>query len=335
MYVGLDIGYGQTKQCYAGSLTRRSENVWPSGAAQIARCDVKPLSNPNEGKRILASGLEVKVDGHAYGALMHPDDIQGGMPYLHEDYATTPEYFALFLGAISYVPASAIDVLVTGLPVAHFEDVAKREALKKRLTGTHEAAGRKVKVSRVEVVPQGLGAFMASEELRPNKGSAYDTCLVVDVGHYSVDWVLVLGNNWRSVGSGSTFDGSHKVLQKVADQIKDDTGLRIDSDRVLRMVMDGVRETRLGANVIKVQEIVERCAAEIAPRVANAVRSKLSTGTDVTSIILTGGGAPFYREAIREAFANADLIQLPRPAMSNAIGYQCFAELYARQEQRA
>ncbi|MGH8192414.1 MAG: hypothetical protein ACREP2_13340, partial [Rhodanobacteraceae bacterium] len=162
VFVGLDVGYGQTKLSYAPPVGLRKDLVWPSGAAPIEYCDTQIIASANGARHPLASGMEIRIAGRRFGALMPPDAISGGMPYLHEDYPATPEYLALAVAALSHVPGNWIDVLVTGLPVAHHREPAKREALRARLCRQHAVNGRTLTVARVEVVAQGLGAFVSN-----------------------------------------------------------------------------------------------------------------------------------------------------------------------------
>ena len=54
---------------------------------------------------------------------------------MHGDYVQTPSYRALFLASLQLSGLDKVDVLVTGLPVSQWLDVAKREALAQKLAG--------------------------------------------------------------------------------------------------------------------------------------------------------------------------------------------------------
>jgi len=98
MRFGLDIGYGQTKLSFAAPFTPPVDEVHPSGAARIELCD-RPAVATSGRRPPLPRGAEVLVDGAEYGALIDPDGLRGGMPVLHEDFPSSPQYMALYHGA--------------------------------------------------------------------------------------------------------------------------------------------------------------------------------------------------------------------------------------------
>lgn len=336
MYVGLDIGYGQTKISYTSShLGQRVDHVWPSGAAPIAKCDKVAMGG--RGRSSLVSGVEIDIDGESFGALVAPERIRGGMPFLHEGYTSSREYLALYRGALTAVPGREIGVLVTGLPVEHYKHPERRKLLEDLLVGPHPIGnGRTMEVRRVVVVSQGVGAYVAADEQAEDGPSDYDTTLVVDVGHYSVDWLLFVRGGWRDTVSGSAFEGGHRVIERAVAMVEQRYGIKLGIEQLFSMVKDGVVTAPIGRSNIPVMDIIRAAAESVAPDVANSIRSRMSTQDgEVTAVILTGGGAPFYRRAIESAFSPARVIELRNPQMSNAVGYRILAEEIASQEHAA
>lgn len=335
MFVGLDVGYGQTKLSYAPPSGLRKDLKWPSGAAPIDKCALGTMQSADGAKSRLVDGVTVDIDGQHYGALLRPDLITDRVLTLHSDYATSPEYMALAVAAISQVPSAKIDVLVTGLPVSHHADASKREALRARLCRKHAVGARTINVLRVEVVPQGLGAFVASADVSEQVASSFDTVLVVDVGHYSVDWVVVSDGRWRPKESGSSFSGTHTILQAASSLIRERDGLTLTPDVLMRAVVEGKPRVEVNGIGIDVQGTIRHAADGVVRRVVSGIRSALPNGEQVTTIVLTGGGAPYYKESLQTAFPKIRQIVHPKPAMANAIGFQSLAEQYGEMERSA
>src|SRR5690606_22218404 len=128
------------------------------------------------------------------------------------------QYKALFYAALSEVGAPQIDSLVTGLPVDHFRDTRVRDSLLKLMQGRHYI--RKdvvVDVKKVQIIPQPAGAFGAYS-LDAMQGGAevaldsYIAVLVVDPGHFSLEWVIYNGG-FKLGSSGSTSEAGEVVVR--------------------------------------------------------------------------------------------------------------------------
>src|SRR5690606_38332643 len=129
-------------------------------------------------------------------------------------YSSSDEYMALYLAALSAVGAGTVEMVTTGLPVRHWADKKRRDALAKSLTGRHYIrADLTVDVHAVQVLPQPAGTYatVAVEGSPPaaagekRQGIRRDnTVLVVDPGHFSFDWVLLRsGIQERSSGNSN------------------------------------------------------------------------------------------------------------------------------------
>ena len=105
---------------------------------------------------------------------------------LHGDYVQTPSYRALFLASLLLSGQDKVDVLVTGLPVSQWLDVAKREALAQKLAGRHRITPkREAEVATVRVVPQRIGGYL--DLLWSGQGGAVleeGRVLVIDPGFF-------------------------------------------------------------------------------------------------------------------------------------------------------
>src|SRR5690606_7319035 len=159
---------------------------------------------------------------------------------------SSDEYLALYYAALSSVPSNHIELLVTGLPVQQFRDPGQRGALRSPLIGRH-CVREDLVVAVVDgmAVPQPASAVRAharqnqrlpaSDQIRPD-----DACLIVDPGHFSLDWVIFSGG-FHADSSGSTLSAGQVIVSRAAAQLTRDHGVRIPEARLERAIMAGRR----------------------------------------------------------------------------------------------
>ncbi|EQD61052.1 hypothetical protein B1A_09851 [mine drainage metagenome] len=270
----------------------------------------------------------VSVRDEVWGAFVDPDAITGGMPYLHENFVSTGAYLALYHAGLIATGAQVVTHLVTGLPVAHYRDDAAVAALRTRLTGSHQVApGRVVEVRRVSVIPQAIGAYIGASDTLPVDALPYETVLVIDVGHFSVDWVYLVNQSVRRDLSGSTFQAGATVLEEAARVISETYAIRISMDRVFRMVRDGASTPTIAGKVIDLRAALDTAGTRVSEKVANHIKSSLRADAGaVTMVVMTGGGASFFQRAVTDMFAPAKIVQLRNSVMANANGFRLYAK---------
>ena len=321
MHVGLDIGYGQTKLSYTPDAYGPPRHlVLHSGAAPFDLCPT------GVGVEADPAIVRVKVDGREWGAFVDPDAIAGGVSYLNEDFTRTEAYLALYKGALAKLAASEVDCLVTGLPVEHMRDDERVHALEARLAGKHTIRdGHVVHVKRVEVIPQAVGAYYGASDTVPASAVIYETVLVIDVGHYSADWVYLVNKGVRREFSGSSFRAGAAVLQDAAAYIEKTCAVPVTPERLFRIVRDGADVVSIAGKRIDVRAALAHGAANVSELVLSKIKSCLREAGAVSMVFLTGGGARFFEDATRAAFGNARVISLRHPVMANANGFRLWS----------
>lgn len=318
----LDIGFGSTKlvmsytpgidiQCKLfPSLSPLATNLDLSGGGVIARRDT----------------VVVQVDGNAYEV---GPDVELALNthasrIMHQDFLETSEYLALFRGALSYMRADRIDLLVVGLPVSLLS--TKADYLKQRLEGVHPVAdGQTVVVNKVLVLAQPLGGFIhyslthgLYSQLRDAKN------LVIDPGFFTLDWILAKGIQPIPRRCGSFAGGMHSVLRRLAQVISDEYQVNFDDygalDRALRS-----GKLRLFGNEIAMEKYIAQTKPAVDEAV-NALANSVGGGRDIDTMVLVGGGAPFFRAAIEHRFPSHRVCLVPDPVFSNVRGFQLAGE---------
>jgi plasmid segregation protein ParM len=269
--------------------------------------------------------VALSIDGLVYEVGPDVQLVAGNGPQaqnMDDSYCERPEYLALVRGALSMMEmGNRLDLLVVGLPVATFK--FKRAVLERRLRGEHDVGdGRRVVVDRVKVVAQPLGALVqfgaAQRRLAQIK---LERTLIVDSGSRTFDWLVTQGLRVVEGRSHSVNRGMHDVVRKLAERIGRAEGVEIsDFDRIdvaLRIKkkpkING-QEHDLAPYTKAVQVIAAEAVGEMKRYVGN--------GHDIDNIIVVGGGAFFFADAIRKEFPKRDLNLLAEPMFANVKGFQ-------------
>ena len=316
--VGMDIGYSNLK-VVSGSVDGPPMNVsiFPVGAAPIEQ-----MSGNVHGE--IAGGLRVWVDGKPYIAGVEPERLANWERALHEDYPSSSEYRALFHAALLQTGRASIDRLVTGLPVSHFQDDRVKARLQSRLTGIHEVApGHAVRVAEVTVVPQPVGSYL---DAATSAGREEDICdaeiLVIDPGFFSVDWIYLSGTDIRHEWSGSSTLATSHLLEETSRYIHREYEYRLSPKKIERAVREGKTSLAVGSHKIQIADAIRGAAEKVGPMVMNQLQASMrNKQNDIGMVILSGGGAEFYRRAVEEIFPRAEILVPAEPVTANAKGF--------------
>lgn len=323
MRVGLDIGYSSVKVAYGTGRTPDTVRL-PIGAAPLSHCGMGI-----DGSMAVGLAHRVFVDGVEWVAGIDPMRLQGFEPSMDENYTDTSEYLALFYAALSEVGETEIESLVTGLPVNHFLDVAHRKRLQNRLLGTHQIRpDLEVTVRQVLVVPQPAGAYGAYSMDVARKLAEYEidsstTVVVIDSGHYSLDWVTFHGAI-NLENSGSTSSAGEEVLRKAAQLLSTQTGVRVPAEKLQDAVLSGAKPLRVGVHEIDFWPAIRSEAKLIVDRNLRRLRSSVRGVSDkrgVDMVLMAGGGAELFRDAVTEAFPGTIIAVVREPMLANCRGY--------------
>lgn len=327
MRIGLDIGYSSVKLAY-GPRTKPELARLPVGAAPIAN-----LNQSLSGASAIGRGHHVLLDGNEWVAGIEPARLDGFVPTMDASYPTTDEYRALFYAALSHVGAPRIERLVTGLPVKHFMEGSVREELTKMMTGRHHInSDLSVEVEQVMIIPQPAGAFGAHRMdtltgRSPHKVHEGDTVLVVDPGHYSLDWV-VYHDSFNLKSSGSTSRSGEAVIKEAAEALSRDFGVKVRAPKLQEAVLRSDERLRAGTRELDFRPALEKAAADIVNSNLRTLRGTLRDVEDsrgIDMVLLTGGGANLFRKALQHAFPEARVISMHDSIHANARGFFVWA----------
>ncbi|MES2260590.1 MAG: PRTRC system protein D [Pseudomonadota bacterium] len=316
----VDVGRGNTKFITGMRNGELRCEMFPSQAhPSEAALDPEAWGARRKTVGIPTDGLvyEVGPDVHLAADVFNANVLQ------HDRYCETPEYLALLLGALHYMQVDRIDLLVVGLPVATYKIKSLVAALERRLTGEHELSkGRRVTVRRAKALAQPAGALMHYGLLQSKVAQLRkERSLIVDPGRRTFDWLVTQGMQQIDKRSHSVPRGMHDVLQTIIEGISRSTSSHYrDYDTVDSALRTGKKpvvfqqEYDLARHLPLARKIPEQAVAEMMHYVGDA--------SDIRNIILVGGGAFFYRNALKAAFPNHIIHELKDPIFANVKGFQ-------------
>jgi plasmid segregation protein ParM len=302
--------------------------------------------SPVEGHADIADGVmhrlqvvTVDVDGVRY--LVGPDSMvaaSGRQPRTATNaFFTSPQYMALYLGALAYMnlPAGAntIHVLGAGLPLTVWRDAKLRAEIKARMTGTFtvpvpdSTKTREITVERVELWPQVLGGLVSiSTEDGDLALVANQNNLVVDVGYGTLLWMATAGMKPQIGRSDGTNGGVSSMLKAVARMV--DPAL-VNDPRTLDRIDNSLRTGEplmINGTEVDLELCKTRADAQALQHLQELLDS-IGTHKNFDNIFVAGGGAHLYSHLIAKQFAGRKIrTQTNEPQFANLKGMQQLAE---------
>jgi plasmid segregation protein ParM len=328
----IDVGYAWTKYVVDGESAHR------------IHCRAFPSIAPR------ASGRELAVDGISQRQTVQvPVDelvfeIGPDAPLVQETfqavplddgYAETSEYLALVRGALRLMHVSHVDLLAVGLPVALYRQ--RRQALEARLCGAHSVGqGATVTVDAVKVFAQPVGALLdasvGNEALRHLQAAR---TLIVDAGWRTFDWVVTSGTKIHDTRSDSVARSMFDVVDAVGRAASRDLGTQLGAFDYAR-IDEALRKNepvRIFGNPLSLEPYLP-LGQRIADEAVTAMKRLVQDGTDIDAIVLGGGGAFFFSDAIVRAYPKHSVITLPEAFYANCRGFQLAGVHLMEQERR-
>lgn len=315
MNIGIDIGYSAVK---AVSGDRRV--TFPS---IVGSPDVSRFGLDGETRDIVleSSTGPLLVGGGAVE--------QSRFVARREDRAwiESAEYHALFLAALSELsPATSAGVtLVTGLPVAFYDDRARLAAV---LNGEHRVArqGRRAQMFHVvecRVVPQPFGALLSLA--LDDHGRAVDQALagrvgVIDVGGKTTNLLSVSRLRELSRETVSVNLGGWDVVRATREYLAAECpGLDLRDHHLAEAIV--ARQVTYYGEPVDLSAVVEPVLEALSRQVIAQASQLWNGGANLDAVLIAGGGALLLGERIKRHpnFRHARLVE--DPVFANAVGF--------------
>ncbi|MBT9136444.1 MAG: hypothetical protein DDT34_01525 [Firmicutes bacterium] len=178
------------------------------------------------------------------------------------------------------------------------------------------------------VIPQPAGALAAhmvaqgkldrSEQIRPN-----ELALVVDPGHFSIDWVAYR-RGFKTDAAGSTQTAGEVIVQAAARELSTEHGAKVYAEDLERAILDGATTVAAGKKDVSYQAALEYQAERIIDanlRVIRASVRQLDDGQGLKVILITGGSAKLFEVPLTKAFPQSRIVVVKDSVMANARGF--------------
>jgi plasmid segregation protein ParM len=326
----LDLGFGHTKMAkrfsYNPHLTDFSS--FPSLAPRSIKSDAKIHDD------LIEQIYTVHVNGVDFSVGPHVKLVAGGAAgagrALNEDYPTTVNYKALFLGALAHLEATQIEVLVMGLPVNTMKK--HKNFVLNEFRGEFDLCGKKVIVNNVFVIPQPIGAILHYGESINTQISADDTYLVNDFGYGTSDWVTAKGSKTIESRSDGETIGVSTILKSVASLISRDIGRKFSEIERIDDAIIEKKHLQVFGNVFTPENLLAyvKSSQYIADECANKIYESVGNGNDLKTIINVGGGATYFTESVKAVYPGVNVEILEKPRYSVVSGLLEYGETQFR-----
>jgi len=321
--VGVDVGYGALKVAFGAADAVPKVLRSPARAAPVG--EVAEHIAPEHGSG-LGNPLTVVMEGERWAVGFTADQLDDGQrPPLHEDYASTQPYRALYLAALHLADAHRIDTLVSGLPVTAAVDAGRRDRLRQQLRGRFTPNGAPIQVHDVRVLAQPVGSYVAMLAEANEEASTLlceSTVLVLDVGHYSVDWSLIARGHLHQAVSGTSLQATSLLIEDAARRIAEEQGGSPPTTAIESALQRGLTHIYYRGTRVDLMAYLHPAADRRAATALDQMRQALRHGNlhpDV--VLLTGGGADYYRSAVCAVYDGLPCLIPDEPALANARGY--------------
>lgn len=312
----VDLGFGNAK--YIASVSR-----------DVIRCASIPSMAPLADEKVLDARLFARPDTVIVEAMQRHYEVGPGVSalgrggsarILRDDYLRTPQYLALMRGVLHYMKVPAIDLLVVGLPIGH---ATKRgEELSTLLRGTHPEVGeRSVEVRDVCCLPQPVGGFLHHASLALDLDRVRrEVTLVIDVGYFTVDWLVCNGFQPMLARSGHVEGGVSSVLPVLAGAVGAEHDVHYTNHSALDHALRSGSLNLFGRSVDVAPYL--RAADPAIEAAVNLLCNGTGDGADIDNVVVVGGGASLYLPEIKRRFPRHEVQVSTDPIFANVRGFQ-------------
>jgi len=331
--MSVDVGFGNVKYTLEGSMHSSVRcGIFPSNATPELSDSGGSLDSQ---KCEQLNTMTVEVDGVAYmvgkDAGLGLDDSSSHV--LDSSFPRTKEYLALLRGALACMATPAIDLLVLGLPVSTLS--RHKNYLEQTVVGKHRvpiaddpSRHMDVWINQVHVIAQPLGGFLdhaVRSGIFSSLQSSGETCLTIDVGFFTVDWVISVGPKVVNRRSGSTNGGMSRILREIAKIVGREQDVSITNLRDVDAALANGNRLKLFGDDVDISEAVALGKSKGRDAIIN-LSGQIGEGHEIGKIIILGGGAHFFKEIVQERYPRHQIKIAEDSIFANVRGFQLAGE---------
>jgi plasmid segregation protein ParM len=199
--------------------------------------------------------------------------------------------------------------IATGLPQAQY--LSTRKMLEDRLRGKHvfEVAGRHYEVDiEPYILPQATAAIVHLAGM--NASIMSDSVGLIDIGTYTTDIVVIEDGRIIRRRSGGCRSGVSNLIAEIVEYLRSRYGVDVDNAQIPRAMIR--REIRLRGERIALDETISGLAQQASTGLLEGIAGVWPNAAADLRVIVVGGGAPFFINAIRTRIRHAELLGEPK-----------------------
>lgn len=335
----IEIGFGTTTIVKAEGCDYEIR-TFPSIPVKI-NTDVKLGEGVLDSRRVIT----VEVDGLTYEV---GEDVACSLASRSfrqlsaEGFIESVRYKTLLLGSLKMIGVEHIDVLVLGLPVSM---LYRKDELINLATGIHDLGEFSVKVDKVLVFEQPLGALLSYIRSGGNdrfKDIQGKNILTVDPGYLTLDWLCTSGLKPNRNRSGACDSGMSKVLSAVAESLKSQF-MQNNAFRKMKDINHELVDQAFISGKLKLFGMamdfpintephfdVNSAINAITTDAVSTVVNNVGDGQDLDLILISGGPAAVYFPAVKAAFPYHSIEIVDGTLTAVARGLQTAGEQWLR-----
>jgi plasmid segregation protein ParM len=314
--LAVDGGHGYHKAAYRDADGVLRTIAFRSVASLVTDSAASRLSSAITGP---TSVKTVRVAGVAYEIDLDGDSAPTGLFAERneiDDFPSRPEFDALLYGALLSVNATEVRNLVLGLPMHTLSKFTG--LLKQKFQGRLSFGHGDCFVERVLVVPQPVGSLLTLKASGSTVFGSSTTC-IVDAGHYTIDWLTTTGFKVDYSRSGGRPGGASLVYRRIAELLSAEFNERFDALDRIDLALRSRTALRAYGRAINLEQYLRQALA-VTTDVVRAIRARVKSAEDLT-IILTGGAAPLYLEALKSVFQGSSIVEMNESRFTNVAGF--------------
>jgi plasmid segregation protein ParM len=315
--MGIDIGYNAVKIAYADTEAQEVTIVTESIPSVTGSADQSRFSFSGNGTTVYTlSGDDYFVGNDAINSSRHTNRRED------RNWIETKEWAQLFAAALTRSKHSNVSI-VTGLPVAFFEDKEKLLSLinENHIVGKN-GTDMQFKVLKSAVIPQPFGTiFDAVLDVHGNISDpalATSTIGVVDIGGKTTNILTVQNLSERVRQTSSVNSGGWDVVRAV--KIKLDKEYP-DNEMRDHEIASGIRNgnIKMFGKTYNITAIVADAVYNLSLQIVSECTQLWGQGSSIDKIFITGGGANLIGKSIADSYRHASVVA--NPEFANARGY--------------
>ena len=152
---------------------------------------------------------------------------------------------------------------------------------------------------------QPVGAYASFLRYKKNQGvTVGNNSLIVDVGFFTIDWVVVTGNQISDKRSGFTKGRMSVVMRAIMKALRAEHKITINAG-LAQQIEEALGTDNLTISIfgekVDFTKYIEDARAEVAEHI-NVVVDTVGSSQDISDIVLRGGGAKFFTPLFKKRY---------------------------------